>query len=139
MARMGVDVLLGAGAGLLLIWLTLLVVLVLARPRGNTLAETLRLLPDLLRTLARLARDPSVPAGVRVRLWLLLAYLASPVDLVPDFIPVLGYGDDAIMVGLVLRSVVRRAGPATLARHWAGTPDGLAAACKLAGIDKCCA
>lgn len=67
------------------------------------------------------------PRGVRVRLWLLLAYLALPVDLVPDFIPVLGYADDAIVVVLVLRSVVRRAGPDAVARHWPGTAEGLAA------------
>lgn len=60
-------------------------------------------------------------------MWLLLAYLALPVDLVPDFIPVLGYADDAIVVVLVLRSVVRRAGPDAVARHWPGTAEGLAA------------
>lgn len=47
----------------------------------------------------------------------LLVYLASPIDLVPDFIPVLGYADDALVVALVLRSVVRLAGSAPLARH----------------------
>jgi uncharacterized membrane protein YkvA (DUF1232 family) len=58
---------------------------------------------------------------------LLLAYLALPIDLIPDFIPVLGYADDAVIVALVLRSVTRRAGPDALAEHWPGTPDGLAA------------
>ena len=57
-----------------------------------------------------------------MRLWLLLGYLALPIDLVPDFIPVLGYADDAIVVALVLRSVVRRAGPDAIERHWPGTP-----------------
>ncbi|WP_327434808.1 YkvA family protein [Streptomyces sp. NBC_01236] len=56
------------------------------------------------------------------------------VDLVPDFIPVLGYADDAIVVAAVLRSVVRHAGPDALARHWPGTPDGLAAVRRLAGL-----
>ena len=46
-----------------------------------------------------------------------------PVDLVPDFVPVLGYADDAIITALVLRSVVRRTGPEALTRHWPGTPD----------------
>ena len=72
--------------------------LVIARPRGGLLREALRLLPDLLRLLPRLAADRRPPRGVRAGLALLLAYLAFPVDLVPAFIPVLGYADDAIIV-----------------------------------------
>ena len=54
-------------------------------------------------------------------------YLALPIDLIPDFVPVLGYADDAIIVALVLRSATRRAGPDALAKHWPGTPEGLTA------------
>jgi uncharacterized membrane protein YkvA (DUF1232 family) len=75
----------------------------------------------------RLAGDGTLPRVVRVRLWLLLGYLALPIDLVPDFVPVLGHADDAIVVALVLRSVVRHAGAAAIDRHWPGTPEGLAA------------
>lgn len=120
--------------GIVLLWLLALGALALARPPGSLLTEAVRLLPDLLRLIPRLARDGSLPRGLRVRLWLLLVYLASPIDLVPDFVPVLGYADDAIVVAAVLRSVVRRAGPDALARHWPGTPDGLAAVQRLAGI-----
>lgn len=69
-------------------------------------------------------------------MWLvfLLIYLASPIDLVPDFVPVLGYADDAVIVALVLRSVTRRAGPDALARHWPGTTDGLRLIEQLAGL-----
>ncbi|GAA4626325.1 hypothetical protein GCM10023196_034120 [Actinoallomurus vinaceus] len=116
--------LLAAAAGLLLLWLFLVVFLALARPKGATLGEAVRLLPDLLRLVTRLARDPALPRGVRIRLWLLLAYLAMPIDLVPDFIPVLGYADDAILVAFVLRSVIRRAGPEAVARHWPGDENG---------------
>ena len=119
--------------GVALLYLGLLGALLLARPKGNLLAETLRLLPDLLRLLRRLAGDPEVPRTVRVRLWLLLGYLAIPLDLVPDFVPVLGYADDAIVVALVLRSAVRRAGPSVIHRHWPGTDDGLAALARLTG------
>ena len=62
-----------------------------------------------------------------MRLWLLLGYLALPFDLVPDFVPVLGHVDDAVVVALVLRSVVRHAGSAAVERHWPGTADGLVA------------
>jgi len=116
-------------------YLVLLGTLLALRPKGNLLKETLRLLPDLVRLLRRLAGDRSVPRATRARLWLLLAYLAIPIDLVPDFVPVLGYADDAIIVSLVLRSVVRRAGPQVIRRHWPGTADGLAALSRLAGLD----
>ncbi|MEV4378430.1 YkvA family protein [Streptosporangium sp. NPDC049644] len=129
-----VATLLGALTGLVLLWLALVTALAVARPRGNALGEALRLLPDLLRLIPRLARDGSLPRGVRVRLWLLLGYLAMPFDLVPDFVPVLGYADDAIVVALVLRSVVRHSGEAALTRHWPGTAEGLRAVRRLARI-----
>ncbi|SDK33686.1 YkvA family protein [Streptomyces indicus] len=116
---------LGVAAGLLVCWLLLLAALASARPRGGLLTEAVRLLPDLLRLVSRLARDSRLPPGTRRLLWLLAAYLAFPVDLVPDFIPVLGYADDALAIALVLRAVVRRAGDEALRRHWPGTPDGL--------------
>jgi uncharacterized membrane protein YkvA (DUF1232 family) len=119
--------LVGVLGGLLLCWLVLVAVLWATRPDELRLRELLRLLPDVLRLLHRLAGDGTLPRGVRVRLWLLLVYLAMPIDLVPDFVPVLGHADDAIVVALVLRSVVRRAGAAAIDRHWPGTPDGLAA------------
>ena len=122
---------LSTSIGLALTYVGLLGALLVARPKGNLLGETLRLLPDLLRLLRRLAGDAGVPRAVRVRLWLLLGYLALPIDLVPDFVPVLGYADDAIIVSLVLRSAVRRAGAPVIRRHWPGTDDGLASLARL--------
>ena len=119
--------LVGALGGLLLCWLVLMAVLWLTRPDELRARELLRLLPDVLRLVRRLAGDRTLPRGVRVRLWLLMVYLAVPIDLVPDFLPVVGHADDAIVVALVLRSVVRRAGGAAVERHWPGTPEGLAA------------
>lgn len=123
--------LLGTVAGLLLAWLCLLLLLWRVMPSTDRLKEALRLLPDVLRLVAALARDRSLPRGVRVRLWLLLGYLAMPLDLVPDVVPVLGYADDAVLVLWTLRSVARRAGPEAVERHWRGTPDGLAAVQRL--------
>ena len=128
------DILIAIGTGVLLAWVALIVALMIVRPRGGLLREALRLLPDVLRLLPRLAADRTLPRGVRVRLALLLAYLASPIDLVPDFIPVIGYADDAIIVAAVLRSVARRAGVQALERHWPGTRDGFAALCRLTGL-----
>ena len=128
------DLLIGAGTALVLAWLALVVALVLARPRGALLREALRLLPDVLRLIRRLAADPDLPRGVRIRLGALLVYLASPIDLIPDFIPVLGYADDAIIVTAVLRSVARRAGVSAVRAHWPGTDDGFAALARLTGL-----
>jgi uncharacterized membrane protein YkvA (DUF1232 family) len=128
------QVLLSVLGGLLLLWVALMMALWMTKPDDVRLRDAMRLLPDLLRLLKRLAGDDSLPRGVRVRLWLLLGYLAMPIDLVPDFIPVLGYADDAVVVAVALRSVTRRAGPQALDRHWPGTPEGLAAVRRLAGL-----
>jgi uncharacterized membrane protein YkvA (DUF1232 family) len=129
-----VALLVGVGAGLLIVWAALLIALVIGRPDDLSLRDVLRLLPDIVRLLRRLATDPTIPRGTRARLWLLLAYLAMPFDLVPDVIPVLGYADDAILVAIALRSVTRHAGTVALERHWPGTPDGLAAVRRIARL-----
>src|SRR6185312_12696623 len=95
-----VSIAVGIVAGVLALWLVLVVVLWFTKPDDIGLRDAARLLPDLLRLLKRLAADPTMPKGVRVRLALLLAYLALPFDLIPDFIPLLGYADDAIIVAI---------------------------------------
>ena len=122
--------------GIVLVYAVLLVLLALyARKHPETVGmrEALRLLPDLLVLLRRLTADRDLPRGIRIRLVLLLVYLASPIDLIPDFLPVIGYADDAIIVALVLRSVIRKAGNGPLERHWPGTPAGLTLIQRLAG------
>ncbi len=120
--------------GILVLWILLFVALCRYKPDDIGIRDALRLLPDLIRMLRRLAADPDVPRGVRIRLWLLLGYLLMPIDLVPDFIPIIGYADDVVIVALALRSVTSRAGPDALKRHWPGTPEGLAALRRLAGF-----
>jgi uncharacterized membrane protein YkvA (DUF1232 family) len=127
-------VILALATSLLCLWAALICLLLLARPGGAALSEAARLLPDTLRLLKRLATDRALPADIRARLWLLFAYLAMPFDLIPDFIPVLGWADDIIIVCLVLRSVVRRAGPEAVRRHWSGSLDGLDALWRAAGL-----
>jgi uncharacterized membrane protein YkvA (DUF1232 family) len=125
------QVIIGVGLALLVGWLALVVTLLVARPSENVLTESLRLLPDLVRLITRLAKDRSQPRGVRIRLGLLLAYLAFPIDLIPDFVPVLGYADDVIIVLITLRSVIRLVGEAPLRQHWPGTPAGFEAVLRL--------
>lgn len=125
---------LGILASLVGTWILLVCFLLASKPKASMLKEAIRLLPDTLRLLKDLAVDHTLPRGVRVRLGLLFVYLAMPFDLIADFIPVLGYADDAIIVGVVLRSVVRRAGADAVVRHCKGTPDGLGTLCTLAGL-----
>jgi len=134
--RWWLDALLSLALALAVTWLALVIVLVVVRPRGGLLSESLRLLPDVLRLVRRLAADPTLPRGIRVRLGLLLVYLASPLDLIPDFIPVIGYADDAILVTWVLRTVVRRAGLEVVRAHWPGTPDGFTALTRLTRLTR---
>lgn len=118
----------------MLLWLLLLALLWRSRPDGMTVGDALRLLPDVVRLVRRLAADRTLPRRLRLRLWLLLAYLLSPVDLVPDVVPVLGYADDVVVVAWALRSVVRGAGEEVLLRHWPGEPSGLEVVRRLAGL-----
>ena len=129
--RIWLDVIISLIAALVLSWLALVIALAIRRPKGNLLKESLRLLPDLLRLLRRLTTNRDLPRGVRIRVALLFVYLAIPVDLIPDFIPVLGYADDAIIVVLVLRSVCRRVSLEELRDAWPGSDDGFAALCRL--------
>jgi uncharacterized membrane protein YkvA (DUF1232 family) len=131
------QILVGVVGGFVLLWLALIAALAWAS-RGQSekikLVDALRLGPDVVRLTRRLAADRQVPRGVRVWLVVLLLYLLSPIDVVPDFIPVIGYADDAIMIALVLRFATRHAGAAALDRHWPGTPQGLAALRSVVGI-----
>ena len=126
--------LVAAAGGLAVVWLLLLVVLWATKPDEHRLRESMRLLPDVLRLVSRMARDRTVPLAARAWLWGLLAYLVMPIDVVPDFVPVVGYADDVILVAVVLRAVVRRAGRAKVAEHWPGSPEGLAALERLTRI-----
>jgi uncharacterized membrane protein YkvA (DUF1232 family) len=74
-----------------------------------------------------------VPRGSRALLAVAVAYLALPFDLVPDYIPVVGLLDDALLVAVLLRRVVRAAGPEAVRRHWPGPDASLAVVLRLAG------
>lgn len=123
-------------AGLILLYAAALVLLYLyarRHPETVSMRSAMRLLPDLLRLFRSLLGDKEVPTSVRLLILGLLAYLILPIDLVPDFIPVLGYADDVIVVAVVLRAVIRRTGPELLARLWKGDDAGLRVVLRLAG------
>jgi uncharacterized membrane protein YkvA (DUF1232 family) len=92
-----------------------------------------RFIPDSVVLFRRLLSDPRVSRGRKLLLLALVAYLALPFDVVPDFIPVAGQLDDAILVALVLRTVLRSAGPDVVREHWPGPEPSLDAVLRLAG------
>lgn len=128
------QIVVGVAVSLVAVWLVLAIVLVVARPKGASVVDGLRILPDTLRLIRRLASDRSLPSGVRWRLTVLLAYLAMPFDLIPDFLPVIGQLDDIILVIVILRSVVRIAGGDAVGKHWPGTSAGLAVLWSFGGL-----
>jgi uncharacterized membrane protein YkvA (DUF1232 family) len=120
-------------ASLVAIWGLLLLVLWLVRPRSVGLGALVAIVPDVLRLVRDLVADRSTPLGVRLALLGLLAWLISPIDLVPEFIPVLGPLDDVIVAVLVLRYVRRRVGSVELARRWHGSEAGFALLARVIG------
>lgn len=112
------------------VWVVAVAVLAVAG-RRTAAREVALLIPNLLRLFRGLLGDPRVPRGTKAWVWFAVLWLVSPIDLVPEFIPVAGPLDDAIVAALVLRHVVRRTDPGVLADHWRGDPATLA---RLAGL-----
>lgn len=94
------------------------------------------MLPDLLRLLRDLVRDPRVPRRAKLLGLAAVAYLAVPIDVIPDAIPVLGAVDDAVVVVLALRRLVTAAGYDLVRELWTGTDDGFAMLVVLLGVDQ---
>jgi uncharacterized membrane protein YkvA (DUF1232 family) len=103
------------------VWLLAILILVIVG-RKQYARELAAAIPNLLVLFRGLLRDPRVPRGSKT--WVLVAviWIASPIDLVPEFIPVLGPADDLIVAALVLRHVLKRTDRSVLAEHWRGDP-----------------
>src|SRR5918998_6568758 len=118
--------LLVAAAIVVAIWLVLVAFIWLHRPSRHLAGAALRLLPDMLRMVRALVADPSTPRRERWLLIGLLAWLASPIDLLPEFLPGIGPLDDIVVAAMVLRRVARRLGRDYLRARWPGSDDGFA-------------
>ena len=118
------EVAIGLGACLLL-WVLAVAALALAG-RGADARTLARFVPDCVVLFRRLLGDERIPRRRKLALVALLGYLASPIDLVPDFVPLVGQLDDVLAVVLVLRFVLRAADDDLLAEHWPGPPQALA-------------
>ena len=104
------------------VWLLAIVALVIAGRRTHA-KELAMLLPNLLSLLRGMIRDPRVGRFDKFLLVVAVAWVASPIDLIPEFIPVFGPLDDVVVVALILRRLVRRAGPEVVSDHWRGDPE----------------
>ena len=122
--------LLGLGVALLA-WLGVVLALVALGRREDARALA-GFIPDCVVLLRRLLGDDRVPRRRKLVLVALAAYLATPIDLVPDLIPVAGQLDDAIVAALALRFALRSGGPELLREHWPGPARSLAVVTRVA-------
>jgi uncharacterized membrane protein YkvA (DUF1232 family) len=111
--------------------LTIIILIVLGRKTAAR--EIVMLLPNLLLLFRGLAKDDRVPRGAKALLWIGIAWMASPIDLIPEFIPVAGPLDDAVVAVIVIRYVVRAAGREVVAQNWRGDGGTLNLILRLAG------
>jgi len=123
---MGLDLLLGVAVAIAVVWAACLVLFWAVRPRGVPTRTVVAAVPDVLRLLRGLITDRTVPLDVRVVLVGLAAWIVSPIDLIPEFIPVLGPLDDVVVAVAALRYVRRRMGIDALEARWKGSPEGFA-------------
>ncbi len=119
--------------GLVALWAILLVMFWALRPKNMSVRELVGLIPEVLRLLRSVIRDRSAPIDVRLVLVGLLAWVLSPIDLIPEFIPVLGPLDDVVVAVVAMRYVRRRVGVDDLRRRWTGTDDGFALLLRVIG------
>ena len=106
------------------VWLLAIGLLYLAG-RKTAAREIATLLPNTVALFRGLMRDPRIPRREKVLLGFAAAWIVSPIDLIPEFIPILGPLDDAVVAALVLRRVLKVAGPEVVAEHWRGEPATL--------------
>jgi uncharacterized membrane protein YkvA (DUF1232 family) len=120
-------------AGVLLVVWVLAVVAFLVFGRKTIARELVTFLPNLIRLFRGLLGDERVPRSSKALLAVAAVWLASPIDLIPEFLPGVGALDDAVIAGLVLRHLVKRAGPEVVRDHWRGDPRSLSLLLRLSG------
>jgi uncharacterized membrane protein YkvA (DUF1232 family) len=89
------------------------------------MTQLLRVLPNLVRLIARLVGDPLLPRAAKIALAAAMVYLASPLDLIPDFVPLVGYLDDLLMASLIVDGLLNWVDRGLVLKYWPGTPDSL--------------
>ena len=117
---------------ILVVYAAFVVALIVAGRRRDARVVA-RFIPDCITLVRRLVGDPRVPRRHKLLLGALVGYLAFPIDLVPDFIPVAGHIDDVLVVALALRVVLRAGRSELLREHWPGPGSSLAFALRFVG------
>ena len=111
-------------------------------PEGDSLqtqrliADAALLLPNLVKLIGKLLLDPRVPRRAKITLGISAAYVVSPVDLIPEVIPVIGWADDVLLVMFAIDSLIDRAGPEIVDEHWDGPGDLLSLVREVVGISR---
>ena len=131
---MDLGIVIGVVVGLLILWAVLLALFWVLRPKGVPVRELLGVVPDLVRMLRDIVRDPASPVDVRLVLVGLLVWILSPIDLIPEFIPVIGPLDDVLVAVVALRYVRRRIGVEAMRVRWRGSDEGFAVLGRVAGF-----
>ena len=122
------------GAGVLAASWALLVLLAARLPEGS-LKELASVLPDCVTMVRRLRRDPRVPRRAKVAVAIAGLWVLSPIDLIPEFLPVIGPLDDVVVVALALRYAARQVPPAVLFEAWPGRPSVMTRLLGRRGVD----
>ena len=94
------------------------------------------MLPNIVKLIGRLLLDPRVPRRAKITLGIAAAYVMSPIDLIPDVIPVIGWADDVLLVLFAIDSLIERAGPEIVDEHWDGPGDLLSLVREAVGLSR---
>ncbi|MGF1617454.1 MAG: YkvA family protein [Acidimicrobiia bacterium] len=98
-------------------------------PGGNAvqgrklIQDTILIVPNIVKLVGRLLSDPRVPRRSKIALGAAAAYVASPIDLIPDIVPVVGWADDILFMLLAIDGLITRSGPEIVEEHWDGPVD----------------
>jgi uncharacterized membrane protein YkvA (DUF1232 family) len=98
--------------------------------------DAVLMMPNIIKLIGRLLKDPRVPRRAKITLGLAAAYVMSPIDLVPEVIPVLGWADDVIIVMFAIDSLIERAGRSVVEEHWDGPGDLLSLVRDVVGLSR---
>ena len=100
------------------------------------MADAALMLPNLVKLIGRLLLVPRVPRRAKITLGIAAAYVVSPIDLIPDVIPVIGWADDVLLVLFAIDSLIERAGPEIVDEHWDGPGDLLSLVREAVGLSR---